>query len=43
MMISENSYTINQHGNLKIPSRELIAMGLFSGMLVLFILTLGPV
>ena len=32
MMISENSYTINQHGNLKIPSRELIAMGLFAGM-----------
>ena len=32
MMISENSYTINQHGNLTIPSRELIAMGLFAGM-----------
>ncbi len=32
MMISENSYTINQHGNLKIPSKELIAMGLLAGM-----------
>ena len=32
MKISENSYTINQHGNLKIPSKGLIAMGLFVGM-----------
>ncbi len=32
MKISETTYTINNHGNLKIPASVLIAMGLFAGM-----------
>lgn len=32
MKISETTYTINGHGNLKIPANELIAMGLHAGM-----------
>ena len=32
MKISETTYTINNHGNLKIPASELIAMGLSAGM-----------
>lgn len=32
MKISETTYTINKHGNLKIPANELIAMGLHAGM-----------
>ena len=32
MKISETTYTINKHGNLKIAANELTAMGLHAGM-----------